>query len=104
MEPSKAQARSKRGPYSTKNNPQEKKSWYHRNREHALEMNRQWRLKKQEEEQQIKRETAVKSKQTIGMSLFEILDVLRKDVKHYLWGKSVINWNETDWHKFNQLK
>lgn len=98
------QQRAKRGPYSTKNNPQPKLSWYHRNREHALEKNRQWRLKKQEEEQQIKRETAVKVKQNIGLSLFEILDILRKDVRHYLWGKSVINWNETDWHRFNELK
>lgn len=82
----------------------QKKTWYERNREHALAKNREWRLKKHEEEQQIKKSSCEKSKQNIGLSLFQILDILRKDVRHYLWGKSVINWNETDWHKFNQLR
>ena len=38
-------------------------------------------------------------------SLFEILDTLRKDNRHYLWGvKSILQWTEKDWIEFNKLK
>ncbi|WP_298118080.1 hypothetical protein [Flavobacterium sp.] len=101
------QQRANRGPYIGRNKPQEKKSWYERNREHALAKNREWRLKKQIEEQEIKAKVIENEKGLIkpeGLTLFQILDILRKDVHHYLWGKSVIYWNQTDWYKFNQLK
>ena len=36
--------------------------------------------------------------------LFEILDVLRKDLRHPLWGKSVKEWRDIEWRQFNDLK
>ena len=37
------------------------------------------------------------------LNINEILDTLRKDVKHELWNKSVRQWNTNDWKKFNML-
>ena len=37
------------------------------------------------------------------LNINEILDTLRKDMKHELWNKSVRQWNTNDWKKFNLL-
>jgi hypothetical protein len=36
--------------------------------------------------------------------LFEVLDVLRLDLRHPLWGKSVREWKESDWIVWENLK
>jgi hypothetical protein len=36
--------------------------------------------------------------------LFEVLDVLRLDLRHPLWGKSVKEWRESDWQQWENLK
>jgi hypothetical protein len=44
-------------------------------------------------------------KPKVKPSLSEILNVLRKDNRHYLWRvKSIIQWTEKDWFEFNKLK
>jgi hypothetical protein len=37
------------------------------------------------------------------LNINEILNTLRKDIKHELWNKSVRQWNTNDWKKFNLL-
>ena len=37
------------------------------------------------------------------LPLETILKTLRKDKKHYLWNKSVRQWNKSDWDKFNLI-
>jgi hypothetical protein len=37
------------------------------------------------------------------MNINEILDILRKDMKHELWNKSVRRWTDEDWYKFSLL-
>lgn len=108
MEPSKNQSNKENQLRWYHNNKtkvkEQKKSWYERNREHALAKNREWRLKKMEEEQRLNREKNKNTKPNLSLSYFQILDILRKDVKHYLWGKAIVNWNQTDWYNFNQIK
>lgn len=36
--------------------------------------------------------------------LFEVLNILRKDLKHRLWGLCVKEWTDRDWAQFQQLK
>lgn len=36
-------------------------------------------------------------------SIHEILNTLRKDLKHELWSKSVRQWSVNDWDKFNKI-
>ena len=38
------------------------------------------------------------------MKLFEIIEVLRKDLRHRLWGICVRDWKENDWEQFQNLK
>jgi hypothetical protein len=88
---------------------QKKKTWYQNNRERALARNKAWRESKKTEEQLLKsrgivlKDTKPKFINT-GLTYFEILDVLRKDNRHYLWGKSVKQWSEKDWFNFLELK
>ena len=37
------------------------------------------------------------------LSIHEILNTLRKDLKHELWNKSVRQWSVNDWDKFNKI-
>lgn len=37
------------------------------------------------------------------LSIHEILNTLRKDLKHELWNKSVRQWSVNDWNKFNKI-
>jgi hypothetical protein len=37
-------------------------------------------------------------------SIIEVLNVLRKDVKHVLWNKEIKNWNVLDWREFQVLQ
>jgi hypothetical protein len=38
------------------------------------------------------------------MKLSEIIEVLRKDLRHRLWGLCVRDWKESDWEQFQNLK
>ena len=38
------------------------------------------------------------------LTMAYILDVLRKEPKHYLWNRNVKNWTKSDWEKFNILE
>lgn len=49
-------------------------------------------------------EIVVEKPKKLENKLFKVLDVLRKDTQHYLWNKSVYNWNNTDWINYNILK
>lgn len=37
-------------------------------------------------------------------SKYEVLIVIRKNMKHYLWNKNFNEWNKNDWIEFNKLK
>ncbi len=37
------------------------------------------------------------------LSIHEIINTLRKDLKHELWNKSVRQWSVNDWDKFNLI-
>ena len=50
-------------------------------------------LQKQEDKQVTKR----------NFNIHQILDTLRKDLKHELWNKPVRKWDKNDWDKFNLL-
>jgi len=87
----------------------QKKSWYQRNREQALAKNKAWRDKlKAENGKLIERGIILDDKKpkmvNTGLTYFEILDILKKDYKHYLWGKCVKSWTEKDWFHFMELK
>ena len=86
-----------------------KQSWYEKNREKALAKNKEWRDKmKARNEQELERgiviDNTTPKTYNVGLTFFEILDILRKDNRHYLWGKSVTNWTERDWFNFIELK
>ena len=88
---------------------QKKKSWYERNRDKALAKNKEWRDKIKSEkgkliEKGIVLDDKKPKKYNIGLTFFEIIDVLRKYNRHYLWGKSVKQWSEKDWFNFLELK
>lgn len=68
-----------------------------------LQKQREWH-QRNKRERQIENLSNIPDK-VIKTPLFEILDVLRKDNRHYLWGrKSVSKWTVTDWIEFNKLK
>lgn len=37
------------------------------------------------------------------LSVEEIINTLRKDMKHELWNKQINKWSEDDWQKFNLI-
>jgi hypothetical protein len=81
-----------------------KKEWYEKNKEKVRAMNKEWRELQRiekEKEKAKEQETAGKFKKTCN--LYQVLDVLRKSPRHYLWGKSVKQWTEKDWESFNQI-
>lgn len=36
--------------------------------------------------------------------LFEITEILKKDLRHRLWYLPIVNWKENDWNQFHELK
>lgn len=88
---------------------EKKKSWYDKNRDRALAKNKEWRDKQRsqkvsEESRGVFIDNTTPKIYNIGLTFFQILDVLRKDNRHYLWGKSITNWTERDWFNFIELK
>ncbi len=82
-----------------------KQSWYEKNRERALAKNKEWRDKQKEQKEIEESNEKLKSFKTpTDLNFFQILDILRKDNRHYLWGLSIQNWTERDWYNFIQLK
>lgn len=84
---------------------QKKREWYQQNRAKIIAKNKEWKEKQRAEKERLKQEEL----KTIGtfkkkLCLYQILDVLRKDPRHYLWGTSVKNWTEKDWNNFNLLE
>lgn len=84
---------------------------YYRNREKILEQKRKYYqenknkiIKKQRGYQNNYEIKKVEELQPKTKKLNEVLDVLRKDKSHYLWGKPVISWNKSDWKEFNKLE
>ena len=83
---------------------EKKRIWYQKNKEKVRAMNKDWRQLQRiekEKEKSKEQETAGKFKKTCN--LYQVLDVLRKSPRHYLWGKSVKQWTEKDWESFNQI-
>ncbi|MDI9256349.1 hypothetical protein [Flavobacterium sedimenticola] len=83
----------------------QKREWYQKNKQKANEKNRIWREKQRLEKEKQKQEEMM----TIGKvkkkyCLYQVLDILRKSPRHYLWGKSVKEWTEKDWVNFDFLK
>lgn len=95
---------------NNKEKVQEKKqSWYATNRDRLLKKNKELRDKKRAERLALKEKGIIIRNEipkfvNNGLSFFEILDVLRKDNRHYLWGKSVTRWTDQDWFNFMELK
>jgi hypothetical protein len=84
---------------------QRERERYQQNRERVLSYCRQKRLsKKQIKEARIVEVESPRPPPKREYKLFEILDILRKDLRHQLWGKCVKEWTEKDWFKFNELK
>jgi hypothetical protein len=59
--------------------------------------NRRVILKHQKELKQSK----IKIKKTLSVD--QIINALRKDLKHELWNKQINKWCEDDWKKFNLI-
>jgi uncharacterized protein YaiL (DUF2058 family) len=79
---------------------EQKRTWYERNREKALAKNREWREKQKE----LKEKEKPKNIMQCSLSYFQILDILRKDLSHYLWHKHISNWSDNDWYNFKTLE
>ncbi len=57
------------------------------------------------EKQEVVVDPKAKPKKTpTDLTYFQILDVLRKESRHYLWGKCVSDWTNNDWTKFKILQ
>jgi hypothetical protein len=69
---------------------------YHKNKE---KLSAYRKIRYLESKGIVKKEQPVKR----TLNINEILDTLRKDIKHELWNKSVRQWNTNDWKKFNLL-
>lgn len=97
-------------------NRENQRRWYEKNRQKVSEKkkmlyqkdipkflakNKEYRLKKMQERLD---KMQLEKLQLPKYSLFEILDILRKDIKHYLWNKYVAQWQDADWIKFEILK
>ena len=80
-----------------------KKEWYKEHRAEILERNRLKRLQKKIITEEALKKPMEETKKP-KTPFFEILDILRKDPRHYLYGKSVRDWNQKDWDKFEILK
>jgi hypothetical protein len=96
--------------------------------ERQREANKRWRIKNSEFLRQYHREKYLANRERIlaqyreknkkdkpikpvkvkpiqrNYKLFEVLDVLRKDLRHPLWGKSVREWTDNDWRVWENLK
>lgn len=74
-------------------------------REVQLQRQRAWHQKNRGISIEVDKTDYSQFKPKVKPSFYEILDVLRKDNQHYLWGyKSVSNWTNKDWFEFNKLK
>lgn len=82
----------------------ENRAAYHRNKDKHKEQkkinNKMYYLKKKGITLQHKENKEVTKR---VLNIHEILDTLRKDMKHELWNKSVTKWDAKDWEKFNLL-
>lgn len=74
---------------------------YHRNKEKLSAMRKIKYLESKGIIVKEKKEIVEPVKRTL--SIHEILNTLRKDLKHDLWNKSVRQWSKSDWEKFNLL-
>ena len=59
--------------------------------------NRRMMLKHQQELKKVK----IEVKRTL--TIHEVIDVLRKDMRNELWNKPINRWSLEDWEKFNLL-
>ena len=82
----------------------ENRASYHKNKEKYKDQkkinNKMYYLKKKGITLQHKENKEVTKR---VLNIHEILDTLRKDMKHELWNKSVRQWDAKDWKKFNLL-
>lgn len=76
-----------------------KRKWYEENKEKANERNRVWRKKKFEQDNKPPEATLRKEK-----TLYDVIDVLRKNMQYYLWNKCIKQWNQKDWINFKNLE
>lgn len=79
--------------------------WNERNREKTrLYCVRARQLKKGVAQKELPKPKPIERLKEIETSLFKILDVLRKDNRHYLWNKHIYKWSISDWKIYNILK
>jgi len=79
--------------------------WNERNRERTrLYCVRTRQKKKGVIQTELPKKNTIKKPNRLEVSLFEILNVLRKDNKHYLWNKHIYKWSISDWNIYNNLK
>ena len=86
--------------------------FYDKNREEILAKKKKYYLKNKDkiiERQNLRRHGTGKNEIVCAKikkekSLKEIVSVLRKNNKHYLWNKPVVNWDYTDWNEFNLIE
>lgn len=96
---------------AAKRESERKRRYYLKNRNSILKKNQEYinKRKASENEQKINELKNDLELETICfkvkyIKIFDILNVLRKDKKNYLWRKHVYLWNDLDWIKFNFLK
>lgn len=76
-----------------------KKIWYLENKEKAKERNKLWREKKKKAEEK-SFEPHLREKK----SLYDVIGVLRKNMRSYLWNKCIKQWTTKDWNNFKNLE
>lgn len=75
---------------------------YLRNREKILQEAKEKNLEKLR--QQPTEPKVVEVKPPREYKFTEVMKVLRKDLRHRLWGICVKQWNDNDWKQYNELK
>lgn len=97
------------------------REWYYRNKEKRQEENREsYHRNKEKYKDQKKNNNKLyylrkkgiilkqqENKEVINkkrfLNIHEVLDILRKDMKHKLWNKPVRRWTDEDWYKFSLI-
>ncbi len=100
-------------PEQRKRYNQVQRDWYHRNTERIKIYKHEFYLQNREAILEKNRKYVRRPKQINEkpkpckiekLSLFQILDILKKDYRHRLHKLSVKDWKEKEWQEFNELK
>jgi hypothetical protein len=96
---------------AAKRESETKKRYYLKNRENILKKNQDYinkrkALQNEQKINELKNNLELENIyfETKYVKIFDIICVLQKDRKNYLWRKHVSLWNNLDWAEFNLLK